>query len=389
MKEDNYGMQDMQAEAPQKPEAAVPPLNTEKLPKEKKIRRKPNAAAEVINGTVIEAEIETRMRKKMLRKYLIRVGACVLIFSAVFLRIFGSSLLSLLRGSDDMFIRHFREPVSLEANPKLVELMYDAARDGGRDFSFDTELLRCNTAEQAFKIISASCTAMLDEHPEIFYLYGADPTIYTGGKDGEQLGKRIDCSFFIFEEFQHMPRKKMYSEMEKEAKRIVSLAPKHCSDSEKALFIHDFLAGNVEYDVAGSKSDDYDLCFTAYGALKDHSAVCNGYACAYAYLMHLMDIDCKVVTGEAKTEGLETLLVKLSLIDNRHAWNYIELDGEHYWVDVTWDDFDPVSHTYCFIDDKTLFESHKLNDAYKDLPSCKSTKLNDSLLLADQNGAAN
>ncbi|MBQ6039836.1 MAG: hypothetical protein IJL32_03530 [Oscillospiraceae bacterium] len=169
MKEDNYGMQAMQAEAPQKPEAAVPPLNTEKLPKEKKIRRKPNAAAEVINGTVIEAEIETRMRKKMLRKYLIRVGACVLIFSAVFLRIFGSSLLSLLHGSDDMFIRHFREPVSLEENPKLVELMYDAARDGGRDFSFDTELLRCNTAEQAFKIISASCMAMLDEHPEIFF----------------------------------------------------------------------------------------------------------------------------------------------------------------------------------------------------------------------------
>lgn len=392
MKQDNYGMQAMQAEEPRKTEAAVPLLKTAEPQKKKEIRRKPNAAAEVISGTVIEAEIETRMRKKMLRKYLFRIGAGALILAVVFLRLFGSSLFSLFRGSDDIFIRHFREPVSLDANPKLVALMYDAARDGGRDFSFDTEILRCNTAEQAFGIIGASYTAMMDEHPELFYLCGANPTLYTGGKDGAQLTKKTDCSFYIIEEFQGMPLKKMYAEMEKDAKRIAAMAPKHGTDAEKALFIHDYLVNEVEYDVPGSKLDHYDLCFTAYGALEDHSAVCQGYATAYAYLMHLLDVDCKVVTGEAKTDGLDRLLVMLSLKNNRHAWNYIELDGDPYWVDVTWDDsLDPgvpVSHGYCFIDDKTLFASHKLDDGFDDLPSCRDMKLNDSLLLEDQNNAA-
>lgn len=387
MKQDDYGMQAMQTKTP----CQSAPAAAEPLPKQTEIRRKPNAAVEVMSATVIEAEVATRMRQKMLRKYLIRVGAGVLAVTVIFLHFFGDALLALFR-KDDMFIRHFREPVSLEANPELTEMMYKAAIKGGKDFSFDTELLRCNTADQAFAIISASYSQMMEDHPELFFLQGANPTLYTGGKDNAQLCKTVDCSFYIIKECQHMPLKKMCSDMQKTANNIISQVPKHASDYEKALFVHDYLVNSVTYDIPGSKSDDYDLCFTAYGALEDQSAVCQGYACAYAYLMHLMDIDCKVVGGEAKTKGLDKLLVMLSLKNNGHAWNQIELDGDYYWVDVTWDDpinedgtepGGPVSHPFCFIDDDTLFKSHKLGDGYKDLPPCNSMKLNDKLMQAD------
>ena len=397
MRQDDLGMQTMQAEEPRRSEPAAEPLKASAAKTE--IRRKPNAAAEVINGTVIEAEIETRMRQKMLRKHLIRIGAAALAVTVIFFHFFGDALLSMLtRRSDDTFIRTFKEPVCLDANPKLMELMYKAAMKGGKDFSFDTEILRCNTAEQAFKIIDASYTEMLNEHPEIFFLGGYQPVVYYGGENGTKLCKKTDFQFHIIDECKHMPLKRMLSDMQKTAKNIVSQAPKYGNDSDKALFVHDYLVNTVTYDLPGSKSDDFDLCYTAYGALEDHSAVCQGYACAYSYLMHLMDIDCKVVGGEAKVSGVDKLLVMLSLKDNGHAWNYITLDGKNYWTDVTWDDplypdgtevGGPVKHNFCFIDDDTLFKSHKLGEGYKDLPPCNSMMLNDRLMQEDQNAANN
>ena len=395
MSQDDLGMQTMQAEEPQRTKPAAEPVSAAL---QTEIRRKPNAAAEVINGTVIEAEIETRMRKKMLRKYLLRIGAAALAVTVIFLHFFGSSLLSLLTNrSDDTVIRTFKEPVCLDANPELMELMYKAAMKGGKDFSFDTEILRCNTAEQAFSIMNASYTEMLAEHPEIFFLGSYEPVVYYGGENGAKLCKKTDIKFHIIDECKHMPLKRMLADMQKTAKNIVSQAPRHGSDYDKALFVHDYLVNTISYDIPGSKSDQFDLCYTAYGALEDHSAVCQGYACAYAYLMRLLDIDCKVVAGEAKVSGTDKLLVMLSLKNNAHAWNYIELDGKHYWTDVTWDDplypdgtevGGPVKHNFCFIDDDTLFKSHKLGDEYKDLPPCNSMKLNDQLMQADQNAAS-
>ena len=393
MRQDDLGMRTMQAEKPRRTEPAAAPVRP--AAKKNEIRRKPNAAAEVINGTVIEAEIETRMRKKILRRHLIRIGAGALAVTVIFLRLFGSSLFS---RPDDMFIRTFKEPVSLDANPKLTELMYKAAMKGGKDFSFDTEILRCNTADQAAAIMNASFTEMLAEHPEIFFLSSYQPTIYYGGENGTKLCKNIDVTFQIVDECKHMPLKKMLRDMQKTAKNIIAQAPAHGSDYDKALFVHDYLVNTIAYDLPGSQSDQFDLCYTAYGALEDHSAVCQGYACAYAYLMHLMDIDCKVVSGEAKVNGVDKLLVMLSLKNNRHAWNYVELDGKHYWTDVTWDDplyedgtevGGSVKHDYCFIDDATLLKSHKLDDAYKDLPACNSMKLNEQLMQADQQNADN
>ena len=393
MKTEDTGMQTMQQEKPLRQEPAAAPVSTP-LPLRTAYRRKPNAAAEAVDGTVAEAEIATRMRKKMLRKFLIRTGLCVLAFSAVFLHFFGDTLLALLRGNDDMFIRKFHEPVSLAPNPKLMELMYDSAMNGCKDFYIDTELLRCNTAEQANEIINATYTEMLAERPEVFFTGGVQGTFYLGEKNGQQLCKKTDISISVLDDFKNMPLKKMCADMQKTAKRIVSQAPKHCSDYEKALFVHDYLVQNVQYDVPGSKSGYYDLCFTAYGALEDGSAVCKGYSCAYAYLMRLMNIDCRVVSGEVKQSGMDKVLVMLSLKDNSHAWNYIDLDGEHYWVDVTWDDpvdengndcGGPVAHSYCFVDDDKIFETRKLGDGYDDLEPCRSMKLNDQLLQADQN----
>lgn len=92
------------------------------------------------------------------------------------------------------------------------------------------------------------------------------------------------------------------------------------SDMEKALYINDYLAQNCEYDSTLSK-------FSAYNALVDKTAVCQGYSLAYKALASELGLNCEIVSSYSLN----------------HAWNMIEINGEKYHVDVTWND--PVGNT--------------------------------------------
>jgi transglutaminase/protease-like cytokinesis protein 3 len=124
--------------------------------------------------------------------------------------------------------------------------------------------------------------------------------------------------------------------------------------------------------------------------------VCAGYAAGYNYVLRLLGVESRYMTGNVKKNLLDKLF-PLTMKDGGHAWNLVKLDGDWYWVDVTWDDtgLDPdedgiqVIHEYCFVDDDKIFESRKLLDGTEGLPKCKSMKLNEKLLEADAEAAAN
>jgi hypothetical protein len=94
---------------------------------------------------------------------------------------------------------------------------------------------------------------------------------------------------------------------------------------EKELAIHDYLVNTVNYDYSTVIPEE---SYTLYGALILNSAVCQGYADAFAYLCALVDIECILVVGSTDSNGQ----------DISHAWNQVYLDGDYYFVDVTWDD---------------------------------------------------
>ena len=95
------------------------------------------------------------------------------------------------------------------------------------------------------------------------------------------------------------------------------------SDYEKALYVHDALVNSLEYDSSTINSHNI------YGALVEKSAVCEGYAKAFKYILDELNIDCILVNGTATNSSGKT---------ESHMWNYIRLDGNWYGVDVTWDD---------------------------------------------------
>mgnify|MGYP002711479893 CR=1 FL=1 len=117
------------------------------------------------------------------------------------------------------------------------------------------------------------------------------------------------------------------------------------SDFDKEIAVHDYIEENCVYGYPDNNDDAY----TAYGALAMHQSVCDGYAEAFFIIMSCLGVKCDIVVGSTE-EGL-------------HAWNQIELGGEWYNVDLTWDDSLPdmgsyLKHTYVNVDDSTLELTH-------------------------------
>lgn len=94
-------------------------------------------------------------------------------------------------------------------------------------------------------------------------------------------------------------------------------------EQEKA--IHDYMVLNCEYAedllIDGLATQDV---FYYDGVFVHKRAVCQGYALSFKLCMDILGIESRVVRG--------------TVPDGKHAWNAVQLDGEWYWVDVTWDD---------------------------------------------------
>ena len=93
------------------------------------------------------------------------------------------------------------------------------------------------------------------------------------------------------------------------------------------------------------ESKDY-LQHTAYGALVNKEAVCEGYAKAYKLLMDAMGIPCDVVINE------------------EHAWNVVCLEGKWYLVDVTNDDTSGNGMNFFLLGMDALTVDEQLNAIY-------------------------
>ena len=94
------------------------------------------------------------------------------------------------------------------------------------------------------------------------------------------------------------------------------------SDYDKIYGVYDWLCRNVTYDYANLNDTSYMLKHTAYAALIDRTAVCQGYAVLFYRLMLELDVDARVIVGDG---------------GGPHAWNIVELDDLYYNLDSTWD----------------------------------------------------
>ena len=118
---------------------------------------------------------------------------------------------------------------------------------------------------------------------------------------------------------------------------------------EVAQALHDYIVRNCVYSKAAASSTTPTIAHSAYGALVNGSAVCQGYALAYKLLLARAGVPCVFVISTSMN----------------HAWNMVQIDGGWYHVDSTWDDpvysdgtdagFDvDVSHRFFLRADSTM-----------------------------------
>lgn len=91
------------------------------------------------------------------------------------------------------------------------------------------------------------------------------------------------------------------------------------TDYDKELAIYEWMVTNV---TTGSSSlmpasNDPESVSTPHGVLKDHNAVCVGYATTFRMLLQMVDIECKVVHN----------------VEKYHSWDLVKLDDGWYHVD--------------------------------------------------------
>ena len=120
------------------------------------------------------------------------------------------------------------------------------------------------------------------------------------------------------------------SKQEKTVDEAVREAVKDISGSEyqRVRAVYEYLKENVTYDKAAAKSGTNTLKATAYAALIQHRAVCQGYAVTAYRLLRECGIAARVVTGTVTLEDGS---------EEYHAWNLVGIDGRFYELDVTWD----------------------------------------------------
>lgn len=123
------------------------------------------------------------------------------------------------------------------------------------------------------------------------------------------------------------------------------------TEREKIDAIYDWLCANVDYD--HDHPDDYNLKFSAYAAMIDKTAVCEGYAVLFYRLAEEVGLDARVITGKATHSG------------ENHGWNIVRLDDSYYYLDSTWDaNVEPQDYAYYLRGDDDFY-GHIVDEEYE------------------------
>ena len=196
--------------------------------------------------------------------------------------------------------------------------------------SFSDILNTTNGQDELGDYYQSAIEAYTYDNPDIFYLspnkmYLNIETITSssGVSYNVYINNGNENNYFTDEFSSQAQVESAISQVEQVKNSIVSRRSGNTYEDIK--MVHDYLVDSMEYDTTISRNNIYDV----YGALVNKVAVCEGYARSFKYILDEMGIPCVLVIGTGTNSRGET---------ERHAWNYVQLQGIWYAVDCTWDD---------------------------------------------------
>lgn len=216
--------------------------------------------------------------------------------------------------------------------------------------------------------VSRALEALLDDCPEFFWVSGA--VKYEWHTQGSAI-LDITCKLETYDNIGPDEIKLMQAKFNATVRDIVVRARQYKTHFQRILYVHDYIVDTTDYLLGAP------MQFNAYGCLVNHRAVCAGYAKAFQVIMNILGYECGFVRG-SDLDG--------SSIHSKHAWNYIKIENDYYFIDLTWDDpkvekysantlnSNKTRHYFC-ISEQELSLTHRIFKKY-DCPSCKGTKYN-------------
>lgn len=238
---------------------------------------------------------------------------------------------------------------------------------GLRDFTDSVDLTAYETMSMDAMFLVYQ--GVLLDHPEIFWYSTAASCSYIDADEG-QLLRAVE----LYPLLEQAEVEAYNAQLELVCTAILTEMSDLTDPYDQALYLYEYLIDNCTYDqetadlVLGNeiKGTFYESnCMI--GALLEGSAICTGYSRAYSYLLGQLSIEAFSVVGVGRAEG--------------HEWNMISLEGDYYYVDVTWGDTSFTdgtawtSYAYFATTSETILIDHTLDEDYT-YPWCTATACN-------------
>ena len=183
--------------------------------------------------------------------------------------------------------------------------IYTSARDFRETCQFPYGI----TAEEAFQALD-----LLEyDCPELFQLDFFHTDTYYSDSQTDYISSM---------ELSYQMTKEEYRLHLEDCKKVIASVCEQAdglSDYEKELLVFDTLTSICHYD------DQSQFSATAYGALCEGRAKCDGIAYAATWLLRELGLTCMSVGGYSDREEFG------------HAWNLVEVDDNYYALDLTQD----------------------------------------------------
>ncbi|MCR4615543.1 MAG: hypothetical protein K5756_05285 [Clostridiales bacterium] len=238
------------------------------------------------------------------------------------------------------------EPVTPQAGGKTKyyyknlsnkeKIAYSYIFEGVENFESKIEIPELDQDE-----LSLVFSALLYDNPEFFHLKRVCNL--------SASGKRC-----YFNAFYCMDREKYNDKLAQLRAKVEEIKNAIGSNTDQyipELYIHDYIVENCSYRNTENLEES-----TAYGALINGYASCEGYSKAAQILFDAVGIESYVLAGESAPNDKND--------PESHMWNVVLINGKYYYLDVTWDDpvkgdgSDSLRHVYFNMSEKELSITH-------------------------------
>lgn len=202
--------------------------------------------------------------------------------------------------------------------------------------------------------------AYIMDHPDLFYVdvFG---TSISAGQQGNDYVAFLDssraASLYLGNINSQQSVNAAIASYEENISKIVSAAKAAGGTKEQIEFVNKYIAEHTEYSFGTTIKDgknvalpEADYIDTAYGSIVNGKAICGGYAKGFKAVMDRLGIPCVCVQGYCLSSATSTF--------QPHMWNYVELEGQWYAVDVTWNDTSNKLNEWLLVGGQKIQDTH-------------------------------